>query len=173
MKSALAMVGTLALGFCALAASASAGVSDAWITTKCKIALFTTGGVRATAVDVDTVDGNVTLHGKVEAEDESQRAESVARAVPGVRIVQNLLQVVPEAFKDTVRVSDAALKDSVEASLKAEPTLDGVKVASVNDGVVLLSGTTKTVDQKLRAVELAWAAVGVRRVASEIKLGES
>jgi osmotically-inducible protein OsmY len=47
-----------------------------------------------------------------------------------------------------------------------------VKVASVNNGVVLLSGETPSLDMKLRAIETAWNVTGVKRVASEIKAEE-
>jgi osmotically-inducible protein OsmY len=44
---------------------ANGWVSDAWITAKTKIALLTTEGFTAWAVSVDTVDGKVSLFGKV------------------------------------------------------------------------------------------------------------
>jgi hyperosmotically inducible protein len=149
-------------------ASARADSPDAWITTKAKIALLTADNVSVTAVNVDTVSGNVTLHGKVKSEGEKERAATAVRSVDGVKKVQNLLQVVPDAFKDSVKVADSAIKDNVEASLKA-PALKDVKVASVNNGVVLLSGKTETLGEKLSAIEAAYNVPGVRRVASEIQ----
>jgi hypothetical protein len=71
----------------ALAAAALVGLDarggtampDAWITTKVKIALLTTENVSALDVNVDTVDGRVTLHGSVGSAAEKARAEDVAR----------------------------------------------------------------------------------------------
>ena len=57
----------------------------------------------------------------------------------------------------------------VEASLKRAPALDDVKVASVNKGVVLLSGKTDGLGHTLQAIEAAYKVPGVRRVASEIE----
>lgn len=71
-----------------------------------------------------------------------------------------------------MKVADDAIKGKVQTSLKSDANLEDVKVASVNDGVVLLSGKTKTLDQKLRAVETAWAVNGVKRVATEIETGD-
>jgi osmotically-inducible protein OsmY len=51
--------------------------------------------------------------------------------------------------------------------------VEGVKVASVNNGVVLLSGKTPTLSEKLRAIEIAWNVGGVSRVASEIETGNN
>jgi osmotically-inducible protein OsmY len=47
-----------------------------------------------------------------------------------------------------------------------------VKVASVNKGVVLLSGKTATLEAKLKAIEWAAGVPGVRRVSSEIEAPE-
>jgi osmotically-inducible protein OsmY len=163
----------LGLGLALLAASAAwAGTHDAWITTKAKLALLTADGVSVTAVNVDTVEGNVTLHGKVKTDAEKQKAEAAIKGIDGVKSVKNLLQVVPDAFKEQTKVADDAIKGKVQTSLKADASLEDVKVASVNDGVVLLSGKTKTLDEKLRAVETAWQVDGVKRVATEIETGE-
>jgi len=154
------------------AGTAWAGAPDSWITTKAKIALLTADGVSVTAVNVDTVNGNVTLHGKVKSAGEKERAEAAVRGIDGVKSVKNLLQVVPDAFKESVKANDEVIKEKVEASLKGDKSLEDVKVASVNKGVVLLSGKTTTLGQKLQAIETAWKVPGVQRVASEIETGE-
>ena len=48
----------------------------------------------------------------------------------------------------------------------------GIKVASVNKGVVLLSGKTKSVATQLEAIQVADAVKGVRRVSSEVQLDQ-
>jgi hyperosmotically inducible protein len=148
-----------------------ADTSDTWITTKAKMALLTTECVSAPGVNVDTVDGRVTLHGKVHSEREKAKAEQVVRGISGVREVRNLLQVVPENVRDTVQTSDAALKRRVEKALTEDPSLahSSIEVESVNNGVVLLGGQAKTMGDHLRAIEDASSIPGVRRVSSEIK----
>jgi hyperosmotically inducible periplasmic protein len=154
-----------------LGASAfAADANDVWLTTKSKIALLTADGVSVVDVNVDTVNGAVTLHGKVKTEAEKSKAAGVVRGVEGVKSVNNLLQVVPDAFKEAVKASDEAIKDRVQAALKADTSVSGISVASVNNGVVLLSGKAATLTEKLRAIELAWSAAGVVRVASEIQV---
>jgi osmotically-inducible protein OsmY len=150
-------------------AAAAADTSDAWLTTKAKIALLTTDGVSATAVKVDTTDGNMTIHGKVKSADEKARAETVVRQLDGVKHVKNLLQVVPESQQEAVNASDDSIEDSVEAALRADQATSDVKVQSVNKGVVLLSGKTGDLNAKLKAIEVTLAQPGVRRVASEIQ----
>lgn len=151
----------------------AADTSDMWLTTKAKIALLTTDGVSITGVNVDTVNGSVTLHGKVKTQAEKEKATLAVRSVDGVKGVNNLLQVVPDAFKAAVKANDATIKDGVEIALKSDKSVEGVKVASVNNGVVLLSGKTPTLSEKLRAIEIAWNVGGVSRVASEIETGNN
>jgi osmotically-inducible protein OsmY len=154
-----------------LAAPVWAATPDAWITTKTKLALLTTEGVRGTAVHVDTVLGKVTLHGKVRSAEEKSKAETVAKKIDGVQDVRNLLQVVTPQREKEIQLSDDALKQRIEKALQADPSLkdSSISVKSVNKGVVLLAGTAKTLSAHLRAVEtVAWVP-GVERVASEIK----
>jgi hyperosmotically inducible periplasmic protein len=150
----------------ALAASAK----DAWIVTKAKVKLLTADDLSVSAVHVDSADGNVTLHGKVKTAAEKARAEAIVKNLDGVRGVKNLLQVVPDAFKEATKVADAAVKDKVQAMLKSDAALDGIKVASVNNGVVLLTGKTSSADNELRVIEAVRSVAGVRRVASEIQV---
>jgi len=154
-------------------AAAQADTKDAWLTTKAKIALLTTDGVSATAVNVDTVDGKMTIHGKVGTAAEKAKAEQTVRQLDGVKDVKNLLQVVPENQQKRVDAKDSDIKDHVEASLKAAKTMDDISVASVNKGIVLLSGKTATLGQKLLVIERVYTVAGVRGVSSEIETAEN
>ena len=155
----------------ALVAPVGAATPDAWITTKAKLALLTTEGVSGTAIHVDTVLGRVTLHGKVRSAEEKAQAESVAQKIEGVQGVRNLLQVVAPQHVKAVQVADDALKARIEKALQADPSLQDsrISVQSVNKGVVLLTGTAKTLSAHLRAVEVVAGMPGVQRVASEVQ----
>ena len=166
MALTVALVGTIVA---AGAVAARADVSDSWITTKAKIALLTMDGFSVNGANVDTVKGDVTIHGKVATTADRTRAEQTVRSVKGVKTVNNLLQVVPSNVKDAVAANDSDVKDRVEASLKADIKMKHVNVASVNNGVVLLSGKTDSLTENLRAIENAYSVKGVRRVASEIQ----
>lgn len=170
MALTVALIGTIVV---AGAAAAGAGVKDSWITTKAKIALLTTAGFSVNGANVDTIHGNVTIHGKVATAEDRTRAEQTVRKVKGVKTVNNLLEVVPGDVKELVAANDSDVKERVEASLKADSTMKDVKVASVNNGVVLLSGKADGLTEKLRAIENAYSVNGVRRVASEIQTIEN
>jgi len=154
----------------ALAVPVGAATPDAWITTKAKLSLLTTEGVSGTAIHVDTILGKVTLHGKVASAEEKAAAESIVKKIDGVLEVRNLLQVVPPQHTKAVQVSDDALRQRIDKALRADSSLRGseISVKSVNNGVVLLTGTAKTLSAHLRAVEDVAAVAGVQRVASEI-----
>jgi hyperosmotically inducible protein len=160
------LVGTIVV---AGAVAATAGVNDSWISTKAKIALLTTDGFSVNGVHVDTIRGHVTIHGKVATTEDRTKAERTVLNVKGVKTVRNLLQVVASDEKKLVAATDSDVKDRVEASLKTDSTLEDVNVASVNNGVVLLSGKTDNLNEKLRAIENAYSVTGVSRVASEIQ----
>ena len=166
----IALVGAIVV---AGAVAARADVKDSWITTKAKIALLTTDGFSVNGANVDTLNGNVTIHGKVGTTADRTRAEQTVRKVDGVKKVKNLLQIVPVSMKDIVAVNDSDVKDRVEASLKADTKMDDVKVTSVNDGVVLLSGKAANITQTLRAIENAYSVNGVHRVSSDIQTIEN
>jgi len=145
---------------------------DAWVTMKTKIALMTTDGVSTSDLNVDTVKGVVTLHGKVATAAEKAKAETVARGIDGAKDVKNLLQVVPSAQRALVEQSDDLVKTGVEAAFKANRRVSasGISVASVNKGVVLLSGKTNSLQAYLESVEVASAVRGVRRVSTEVEV---
>jgi osmotically-inducible protein OsmY len=146
---------------------------DAWITTKVKMALLTDDSVEGLAIDVDTNEGRVTLHGKVDSDVEKAEAEVIARRIAGVADVRNLLAVTPADAGDAeaAAVSDEALAEQVEIVLDRDAALQGsdIEVKSVNGGVVVLAGEAKTLSAHQRAIRDARAVPGVRQVASEIR----
>lgn len=155
-----------------LGAQTTFAASDTWIATKVKIALLTTDGAGRTAVKADTENGRVTLHGKVETQAVKDKAEATVRKIDGVTGVRNLVQVVPESMEKWVKASDKEVKEGVELALKKSKSLDDVKVDSVDNGVVLLSGKTATWELNLLAIEVADRVPGARRVASQITTDE-
>lgn len=159
-------------GALAWTSPAPAAVSDAWITAKTKISLMTNEGVAdAAAINVDTNEGVVTLHGKVATANEKARAEEITRGIDGVKSVHNVLQVVPRGAEKAVKASDDEIKDRVQKALHDAPALrdSSISVASVNNGLVVLSGKASSVADHLQAIQLTNAVPGVRRVESEVQ----
>jgi osmotically-inducible protein OsmY len=153
-----------------LASIGAAQVNDAWITMKTKVELMTTKDLHTTGLNIDTRDGVVTLQGKVESEAEKTKAESVTKSLDGVKSVKNLLQVVPKSMESTVDARDEDITKAVKDAFKADKLIadSGISVASVNKGVVLLTGKTKSMEAHLRAVETAASVHGVRHVSTDV-----
>jgi len=171
----LTILKALVLGVTLSAVPALAAVPDGLLTSKTKLTLWTTAGVRSTAVHVDANDGVVTLYGKVPTAEQKAIAEKTARDIPGVRGVKSLLQVVPEAEEKRVDRSDKDTQEAAAKLLKADPALKDstITVKSVDKGVVLLTGDARTFSDHLRAVVIIDRMAGVRRVASEVKSPDS
>ena len=59
-------------------------VDDTWITTKVKADLLATEDVSGLALNVETVEGVVSLSGEVDSQAEADRAVAVAKGIKGV-----------------------------------------------------------------------------------------
>jgi hyperosmotically inducible protein len=69
-------------------------LDDASVTAKIKAKLLADPEVAGLNIDVDTVDGQVTLNGKVASADQKTEAEKLASHTEGVKGITNLIQVV-------------------------------------------------------------------------------
>lgn len=171
----LMIASALAITTLVAAPATAVAQQDAWVTMKTKIALMTADNVSTSDLNVDTVNGAVTLHGKVESAAEKANAETVAKGIDGVKSVQNLLQVVAPSQEKRTEASDKDVEDRVKAAFMADAAVkdSGISVTSVNKGVVLLSGKAKNLEGYLKAVETARGVAGVRRVATQVTMVES
>lgn len=70
---------------------AADAAGDAGITAKVKAALVGDAELSALKINVDTKDGAVTIHGEAPSQAAKDRAEQLAKAVEGVKSVNNLL----------------------------------------------------------------------------------
>ena len=68
-------------------------VDDATVTVKVKAKLLEAADVKGLTVNVDTVNGTVTLKGEVETPAQAERAVQIARGTEGVKQVDNQLMV--------------------------------------------------------------------------------
>jgi hyperosmotically inducible protein len=168
IRFALLTAVALALPIAAHAASRP----DSWITMKAKTALYLADDVQGTSINVDTINGRVSLFGKVRSEQEKAKATAEVRKVEGVVDVKNYLQIVPPAKEAHVQRSDDAIKSDVAAALKSDPVLDNssISVKSVNKGVVLLTGKAASWNDNVRALHLTSGKPGVVRIVSEIEV---
>jgi hyperosmotically inducible protein len=147
---------------------------DAWITAKAKLSLWTSAGIRSSAVKIDTSEGTVTLYGKVDSATQKKEANKLILGIEGVKHVQDLLQIAAPSDAKAITIADEKITTEVNRALKREPALarSTVTVQSVDKGVVLLTGTAETMSDQLLAFLVADSVDGVRRVVTEIKAPE-
>jgi hyperosmotically inducible periplasmic protein len=84
---------SLLAGACSSTRTTGEQVDDGWITTKIKAKLAGDGDINPFNIDVDVLDGVVTLSGKVKKVDTKQEAERLARDTKGVKNVVNKIEV--------------------------------------------------------------------------------
>jgi len=166
----IAIVGWIAIAVLLSTAARSEQPEDGWVTARVKLALVAADGVTGPAIDVDTFDGTVTLHGMVGTRAEATRAAMTAQEVAGVRGTRNLLVVVPDERRANLLILNEGLAKLLATTLERDPMLgtSRITVESVNDGVVLLGGRAETPNAHRRALEVARSVEGVRRVVSSI-----
>jgi len=146
---------------------AKGGMSDSWVTSKTKIALFADDRVKGRQVHVETKDGVVMLRGKVDSAEAKSAALEIAKGIEGVKNVKNELQVVAPSKRSEVAADDKVVAKNVQSKFKADPQLKNVKV-EVNKGVVSLSGEVKSIDASAKASEVARSVAGVRSVKNDL-----
>ncbi len=145
------------------AQDARTGISDSWVTAKTKIALFGDDRIKGGQISVGTVNGAVSLRGKVDSDNAKAAAASVARAVAGVRRVRNDLRVVPAGDRKAIVVSDTDITRQVQGRLAKDAQLKRVD-ARTDGGAVTLTGAVSSIDASAHASELARGVPGVRVV---------
>jgi osmotically-inducible protein OsmY len=143
------------------------GVTDSWITSKIKIALFADPRVEGHEVHVVTKSGVVTLRGKVDSAEARTVAGDITKSSEHVKGVRNELQVVGHANRSEVAANDKDIARNVQTRFNRDARLKAVNVG-VNDGVVSLSGEVKSIDASAKASEMARGVAGVRSVKNDL-----
>jgi len=161
-------LGLLWIGFAA-AAAAQPSVSDGDITNHIETELQTDQTITADTIDVNTANGVVTLAGTVDNMLAKQRARQIAESTVGVRTVINRIEVV-SAFN----ITDDELKKTVLEALAADPATDFYPVhVQVTDGVVRLSGTVDSVQEKGLCSTVVTGIKGVVDVVNDIHVNDN
>ena len=148
-------------------------VSDSWITSKTKIALFSDERVKGTQVTVDTMKGGVVhLRGKVDSPEAKAAAEDIAKGIEGVKSVKNDLQVVAPGSRKMVDAKDGDIDKAVKARLSKDVQVKSVDVRT-DAGVVTLTGEVPTIVASAKASEMARSVPGVKSVKNELTVRQA
>lgn len=169
------------LGVVALATfTIACGASDLGITTKVKSRLDTDRNVNASQIQVATQNKVVTLSGAVDAASK-EHAVADARSVEGVvDVVDNLsvssaVAAMPATPAEAAGApSDSAITEAVKEKLQLQPETSEAKVdVDTHQGVVTLSGTVRTPEEKDQVIQVARGTDGVQRVEDRLTVATS
>lgn len=117
------------------------------------------------AVTAIVRDGVVTLEGRVERNFEREAANRAVRHLAGVVDVLNLIKL------DSAEVSEAQVKQKVEAALQRQAMTDAKSIhVAASGGQVTLTGHASSWQSIEDAANAAWAAHGVTQVIDQVKL---
>jgi len=162
-------------------------LEDAVMTGKVKAALLIDERIGALGINVNTVEGTVTLEGVVDSEVQRRLAEDVA-SLAGAHTVQNLLEVTGEplaahgaaSFVPPVRVTTppgappserSDVETVVRRALAADRRVnEHLLDVHVEQNTVFLSGRQGDVDAHNAAVEIAAHVPGVVAVEDDIEI---
>ncbi|WP_181234098.1 BON domain-containing protein [Enhygromyxa salina] len=127
--------------------------------------------IRRYEIDVDVIDGVVTLRGEVDNQRIADRAEQVAQTTEGVNRVVNKLMIESDESESESTRSDALISAAVGARLLGDPEVRRVNIdVDVVEGVVYLSGVVEDQLAKDSAERIASAVKGVIRVDNELQV---
>jgi hypothetical protein len=172
-----------------IAACSERQVDDALLTARVKARLMADGRVGPTRVDVDTLNGNVTLSGETPTQEEKTAAEDVASQVGGVRGVSNQIIVNPavagsgipsgQEIKQRAERAAGGVGQSVrrgaedafllgEAKARLAAAGYGFVGVSVDRGVVTLKGETSNDKDRIVAEAIVERIRGVEKVDNQL-----
>ncbi len=148
-------------------------INDTWVTAKTKIALAADGRVKGRQIEVETMQGVVTLRGKVDSDAAKQAAHDIAKGLDGVKTVKNELQVVAPAKREMVEEKDDAITARVKEHFAKDEHLKNADIAvQTNAGVVSLTGEVKDITTSAHASWTAWFVSGVKSVKNDLTVKE-
>jgi hyperosmotically inducible periplasmic protein len=158
---------------CATTQPKGAQVEDNNITARVGRRMVADPDVSRYKIDVDTLQGVVTLRGKVPSDTMKASAEKIANETDGVKSVVNELVVDEQKVGETIKenATDARIRTGVGARLTVD---DDVRRRNVDidvvDGVVTLSGIVHNDAEKAEAERRAREVEGVKDVRNDLKV---
>lgn len=146
-------------------------LDDTVITTRVKSALLADQDIKGFDIKVETRKGMVLLSGFVDNQSQIDRVMSVTRIVEGVRDVENRMTLKDGAATIGNKLDDGIVTTKVKSALLADASIKSAQIAVVTrKGEVQLSGFLDNQMQIDRAIAVAGAIEGVRKVVNEMSI---
>ncbi len=146
-------------------------IDDSVITAQVKSALIGDADIKSFDFKVETRKGEVQLSGFVDNQMQVDKAIAVARAVSGVKTIDNKMRMKGAPTTIGNKVDDGVITASVKTALLADASVKSFDIAVVTrKGEVQLSGFVDNQGQIDRAVEIARNVSGVSMVGNEMSI---
>jgi hyperosmotically inducible protein len=145
-------------------------VDDSAITALVKSKLAVDNETSSANINVDTMNGVVTLTGIVTTRANKEQAERIARNTEGVTRVINNITVETNGNHAGMSASDLAILSRIKTRYVAEGVI-GPEV-EVKDGRVTLTGNVENPQIRIRAENIARATSGVKEVNNMIEVSQ-
>jgi hyperosmotically inducible protein len=144
---------------------------DKVLHTKVWAALTEDKTADASEINLEVYKGVVQLNGFVDNDKEKAQAETVAKAVSGVKGVENNLVIKQGKESAGEAIDDSTITAKVKSALIDSPdTKAGDIKVETRQGVVQLSGFVGNEAQKTAATKVAQAVEGVKSVNNSISV---
>ena len=130
-------------------------------------------GFKDVSVSQDRDKGVVTLGGKVAAEDDRARAESIAKSLATGQVVSDQIGVVPPGLESASRTIDSDLDKGIENNLDAALVANQLKRGvsyDVKNSVVTLTGEVNSESKRALVEKTAASVPNVRQVVNELQI---
>jgi osmotically-inducible protein OsmY len=121
-------------------------------------------------IKIQSKDGAVTLTGTVSEESHKSLAEETVAGLPGVKNVDNRLEVKGER---PAAMSDAWITTKVKTTLLFHRSVSAMTEVNTKDGIVTLRGTADNQAQKDLTTEYAKDVEGVKDVRNEMNVSKT
>jgi osmotically-inducible protein OsmY len=153
---------------------------DAATTSRVRTALLLSKQVSPFDVSVQTMQGDVTLEGRVPSEQVKTVAGAIVQDTSSVKQVHNNLSVNPSTERDSdrehlgERVADLEIQALVTDALSKNADLAEKHIATVvKNRAVTLNGTVQNIAQKYTADQIAWQIVGVQGLTDNLNITDA
>lgn len=115
-------------------------------------------------INVENKEGYIHLSGIVDTLGEKLAAEKIVMHIDGVKKIENNVTIATDGY-----IPDSDVENYVKRRMLESPTLANI-TPKVQGGSVTLYGHVETYAERERALELAEQCMGVKSVASNIKI---
>lgn len=146
-------------------------LDDGVVTTRVKTALLDNIDVKGFDIKVETRKGEVMLSGFVNNQGQIDKAVTVAKAVEGVKTINNKLSIKDGVATVGNKLDDSVITAQVKAALLADANIKSLDVTvTTHKGEVQLSGFVNNQGQIDRALEITHGVDGVTQVGNQMSI---